>query len=155
MIAALPTIASALKDAIVAYFNGSAGDRPSLSPELSFGPVHSMGDLASLQVSVVPRQVDVNTMTRAANLVECLVDVGFQIRINPESTDSEFTQISAVMTTAGLVATWMMKNRVLSGHEDQPLQGISVLPGITQNLNEQRFVTVVITGRFVSQGSFT
>ena len=104
-------------------------------------PEFELTDLKALTVTVVPKSVGINNITRDSSSFEVAIDIGIQQKIGKD-TDAEVAQLSGIVTE--LVS--FLNRRKLSGVPAAVFVSIANDPVYApEHLSEKRLFTSIIT----------
>lgn len=70
-------------DAVVASLNVGSFPLP-FTAVRKYLPAVELSDLAALNVTVVPKAVEITAATRTSSYFDCTIDIGIQQRVNPD-----------------------------------------------------------------------
>jgi hypothetical protein len=135
-----------IADAVVAELNAAPPEAFSqvLNAQRRVLPQFEPEELSDLQVSVVPKRLEITGATRAASQYEIAIDIGVQRRLGRD-LDAEVAELG---TLVDQIADYLRR---------RPLSGIPGIPGLAwvstvnepvyspEHLAEQRVFTSVLT----------
>lgn len=130
-------------DAIVTELAAHTFSEP-LSVTRRVLPEFELADLKALTVTVVPKSVGINNITRDSSSFTVAVDIGIQQKIG-KNTDAEVARLSGVVTE--LVS--FLNRRKLSGFPVAVFLSIANEPVYApEHLSEKRLFTSVLTATY-------
>ena len=104
-------------------------------------PEFELADLKALTVTVVPKSVSINNITRDSSSFEVAVDIGIQQKIGKD-TDAEVSRLSGVVSE---IIT-LMNRRKLAGFSAAVFVSIANEPVYApEHLSEKRLFTSIVT----------
>ena len=129
-----------IADAVVAELAAHTFSEPLVVTRLVL-PEFELADLKALTVTVVPKSVGINNITRDSSSFGVAVDIGIQQKIGKD-TDTEVTRLSGVVTE--LVS--FLNRRKLSGFPAAVFVSIANEPVYApEHLSEKRLFTSIVT----------
>jgi hypothetical protein len=104
-------------------------------------PAYELAELKDLTVTVVPKSVGINNITRQSSSFEVAIDIGIQQKIGKD-TDAEVTRLSGVVSE--IVA--FMNRRKLAGFPAAVFVSMANEPVYSpEHLSEKRLFTSILT----------
>ena len=129
-----------IADAIVTELDGNIFSEPVVVTRRVL-PEYEIADLKALTVTVVPKSVGINNITRQSSSFEVAVDVGIQQKIGKD-TDTEVARLSDMVTE--IVA--FMNRRKLTNQPAAVFVSIANEPVYApEHLSEKRLFTSIVT----------
>ncbi|GJQ28369.1 MAG: hypothetical protein HBSAPP03_02530 [Phycisphaerae bacterium] len=136
----MSTIA-AIAAAVAAHINAGTYSRP-VNAVRMYQPAFTLEDLKDLRVSVVPRTTAISAASRDGSMFECVVDVGVQQKLPPESEQAE---IDALLDLAEEIADRLRLTRLPDAPE-AAWAGIAHEPVVaSESLEQHRVFTSVLS----------
>ena len=133
-------LAIEIADAIVAELAAHTFSEPLVITRRVL-PEFELADLKALTVTVVPKSVGINNITRQSSSFEVAVDVGIQQKIGKD-TDTEVARLSGMVTE--IVA--FMNRRKLTNQPAAVFVSIANEPVYApEHLSEKRLFTSIVT----------
>lgn len=130
----LTTIADAVVQALNSQFSAQ------FTAQRMYQPVHTLPELQTLQVSVVPKSVTVAPATRDSQYWDCAVDVGVQQKL--AGTDGE---VDALLEVVQNLVDFLRSARLPSGQ----LVSLANEPVVAvEPLDQQRVFTSLVTATY-------
>ena len=129
-----------IADAIVAELSTATFSEPLVITRRVL-PEYEIAELKALTVTVVPKSVGINNITRESSSFEVAIDIGVQQKIGKD-TDTEVTRLSGVVSE--LIA--FMNRRKLAGFPAAVFVSMVNEPVYApEHLSEKRLFTSILT----------
>jgi hypothetical protein len=129
-----------IADAIVTELQAGSFSEP-LTVSRRVLPEFELADLKALTVTVVPKSVGINNITRQSSSFEVAVDIGIQQKIGKD-TDAEVARLSGIVSE---IVTFMNR-RKLAGFPAAVFVSIVNEPVYApEHLSEKRLFTSIVT----------
>ncbi len=128
----------AIADAVVASLNAGAFDPP-LGAVRRYQPTFELADLAALQVSVVPRSLEMTNATRATGYFDCAIDIGVQKKLDGNA------DIDGLVSLVERIADHLRQKRLVTAPE-AAFVSIANEPVVAlEHLDQHRAFTSILT----------
>ena len=129
-----------IADAIVAELTAHTFSEPLVITRRVL-PEFELADLKALTVTVVPKSVAINNITRQSSSFQVAVDIGIQQKIGKD-TDTEVARLSGVVSELVM----FLNRRKLSGIDTVIFVSIANEPVYApEHLSEKRLFTSIVT----------
>jgi hypothetical protein len=129
-----------IADAIVTELSGGSFSEP-LTVTRRVLPEYDLSQLKALTVTVVPKSVGINNITRESSSYDVAVDIGIQQKIGKD-TDVEVARLSGIVTE---VAAFLNRRKLTAFPAAQFKSIVNEPVYVPEHLSQKRLFTSVLT----------